>query len=171
MEWPISQRVTDPRASSQQEAGHALAKHVSRGEHLDTKVTELGLVLLATSENELEQAAFALQQIVPDLILGKPQLNYIYGEQLLEPFAVARVKIPKESTAGVLADLLTRRAKLRSEVESNGYVTLEVEMPMSELFGYSTTLRSLTQALGSFDQSFSGYGPSPSVDGTDHVGV
>ena len=171
MEWPISQRITDPRASSQQEAGHALAKHVSRGEHLDTKVTELGLVILATSENELEQAAFALQQIAPGLILGKPQLNYIYGEKPLEPFVVARVKIPKKSTAGVLADLLTRRAKLKSEVESNGYATLEVEMPMSELFGYSTTLRSLTQALGSFEQTYSGYGPSPSVDGTDHVDV
>lgn len=171
MEWPISQRITDPRAASQQEAGHALGKYVSRGDHLDFKVTELGLVVLATLEQELEQVVFALQQKVPDLIVGKPQLNYIYGEKVLEPFVVALVKVPKQSSIDVLADLLSRRATLKNESELNGLTALEVEVPMSEMFGYSTSLRSLTQGLGSFEQTFSGYGPAPSTGGSNYANV
>ncbi len=168
MDWPISQRITDLSASSQQETGHSLSKHVPCGDKVGTKVTELGLVILATSEFELEQAVFTLQQAVPGLMVGKPQLNYIYvdGDKFLEPYSTVIVDVPEESAAHVLADLLSRRARLESEIKLNGLVTIKAEAPMSELFGYSTSLRLLTQSRGSFKQTFSGYRSGPSMDGT-----
>lgn len=171
MDWPISQLITDPGASSQEEAGHALSKHVPSGDQVGSKVTANGLVVLATSEDELERAAYTLQQVVPGLKLGKPQLNYIFGNPLLEPYATVLLEVPKEFAARVLDDLLSRRAKPKSETESNGLVRIEAEVPMCELFGYSIKLRIITRSSGSFKQTFSGYKPVPLVDGTDYAGV
>lgn len=98
----------------------------------------------------------------------KPQLNYIYvdGDKFLEPYFTVIVDVPEESAAHVLADLLSRRARLESKTKLNGLVAIKAEAPMSELFGYSTSLRSLTQSRSSFKQAFSGYRSGPSMDGT-----
>ena len=169
MDWPISQLITDPLASSQEKAGRALSKHVLCGDQISTKVTENGLVVLATTEDNLEQAAFALQKVAPRIKLWKPQLNYIFGSPMLEPYAMVFLEVPRESAARVVDELLSRRAKLRSEAESSGLVKLEAEIPMSDLFGYSTILRHITRSTGSFKQVFSGYKPVPVIDGTDNA--
>lgn len=169
MDWPISQLVTDPCASSQEKAGHALLKHVPCGDKVGAKVTANGLVVLATTEDELERAIDTLQQVVPGLKLWKPQLNYIFGNPLLEPYAAVVVEVPRESAARVLDDLRARRAKLKSETEYNGVVRVEAEVPMSELFGYSTSLRSITRSSATFKQEFSGYEPGPGINGTDYA--
>ena len=128
-------------------------------------------MILATSEIELEKAAYAVQQAVPGLRLWKPQLNYIFGNPLLEPYAVVFVKVRKELGPQVLNDLHFRRAELKSETESNGLVSIEAEVPMSELLGYSTMLHLISRSSGSFKQNFSGYRPGPVADDTDYVAV
>ncbi|QCX39017.1 elongation factor G [Aureibaculum algae] len=82
--------------------------------------------------------------------------------KLLEPAQELTVKVPEEMVGNVMTDLQSRRSIIQS-VESNGhYQILKCIAPAAELFGYSTSLRSLTQGRASFSSKFSAYQPVPS---------
>ncbi|WP_117881126.1 elongation factor G [Aureibaculum luteum] len=81
--------------------------------------------------------------------------------KLLEPAQELTVKVPEEMVGNVMTDLQSRRSIIQS-VESNGrYQILKCIAPAAELFGYSTSLRSLTQGRASFSSKFSAYQPVP----------
>jgi elongation factor G len=81
---------------------------------------------------------------------------------LLEPIMALEVLIPREYLGDVLGDLTARRAKIRGVQELTGNaVTIEAEVPLAEVFGYATALRSLTQGRGSYTMRPSHYEPVP----------
>jgi elongation factor G len=84
------------------------------------------------------------------------------GMILLEPIMALEVLIPREYLGDVLGDLTARRAKIRGVQELTGNaVMIEAEVPLAEVFGYATALRSLTQGRGSYTMRPSHYEPVP----------
>ncbi len=81
---------------------------------------------------------------------------------LLEPIMKSQVMIPSEFLGDVTGDLNSRRAKITAmEERSNNIRIVNAEVPLAEMFGYVTNLRSLTQGRGNFSMEFSHYGEAP----------
>lgn len=80
---------------------------------------------------------------------------------LLEPILKVVVTIPDEYMGDVIGDLNRRRGRILGMNPLNGTQEVTAEVPMSEMFKYATDLRSMTQARGSFKQSFERYEEVP----------
>jgi elongation factor G len=82
---------------------------------------------------------------------------------LLEPVMHIEITIPDEYMGDVMGDMNKRRGKiLGSEPLTGGGQKVLAEAPQSELFDYAVTVRSMTQARGSFEMRFERYDPMPS---------
>jgi len=83
---------------------------------------------------------------------------------LLEPIMKVAVSVPDEYMGDVMGDMNKRRGKiLGMEPQANGGQKLMAEAPQAELFDYAITLRSMTQARGSFTMSFDRYEEVPAL--------
>ncbi|TMR94525.1 elongation factor G [Nonomuraea basaltis] len=80
---------------------------------------------------------------------------------LLEPVAEVTVTVPEESAGGVLGDLAARRGRVSGSTARAGTVVITATVPLAELFGYATRLRSRTQGRGTFTTRPGGYAPAP----------
>jgi elongation factor G len=80
---------------------------------------------------------------------------------LLEPIMRVAVETPSEFQGTVLGSLNQRRALIQSTSEDGVFSTVEAEAPLSEMFGYSTALRSSTQGKAEFTMEFSRYSVVP----------
>lgn len=74
---------------------------------------------------------------------------------LLEPIMDAEIFVPEAFLGDVIGDLNSRNGKIESIDHKAGLQTVKVTVPMSRMFGYSTTLRSATQGRGTFTMQFS----------------
>ena len=83
--------------------------------------------------------------------------------RLLEPIMRVVVETPAEFSGSVLGTLMQRRAMIVGSQEDGGLVRIEAEVPLAEMFGYSTTLRSSTQGKAEFSMEFSRYLPVPAA--------
>ncbi len=81
--------------------------------------------------------------------------------RLLEPIMKVVVEGPAEFSGAVLGTLMQRRAMIVGSQEDAGLARTEAEVPLAEMFGYSTTLRSSTQGKAEFTMEFSRYLPVP----------
>ena len=81
---------------------------------------------------------------------------------ILEPIMKVEVVAPNEFQGGVFASINQRRGLIVSSTEDNAMCTVLAEVPLSEMFGYSTVLRSLTQGKGEFTMEIGKYGRVPS---------
>jgi len=80
---------------------------------------------------------------------------------LLEPVMEVEVETPEEYVGDVIGDLNSRRGKIMG-MENKGVITVvKAYVPLAEMFGYATTLRSLTQGRGTFIMKFSHYEEVP----------
>jgi len=80
---------------------------------------------------------------------------------LLEPIMEVEVETPDEYVGDVIGDLNSRRGKIMG-MENKGVITVvKAYVPLAEMFGYATTLRSLTQGRGTFIMKFSHYEEVP----------
>jgi elongation factor G len=80
---------------------------------------------------------------------------------LLEPVAEVTVTVPDDAVGGVLGDLAARRGRVSGSVTRGGTAVLTATVPLAELFGYATRLRSRTQGRGTFTTRPTGYAPAP----------
>jgi elongation factor G len=82
---------------------------------------------------------------------------------LLEPIASLKVLVPDKFTGDIMGDLNKRRGRvLGMNPVSGGKQEIVADIPMSELYGYSTDLRSMTGGIGDFSYAFSRYEQAPS---------
>lgn len=162
MDWPLQQLVSDPSAASQHDFAHRLKVAVVGGKDISVRPTQAGLLVLGTSELALERAVSGLLAESPGLLVGKPQVNYIPGEVWLEPVCRVTVEVAATSLARVAEDLRQRRAEISSSSTVGERSVLEAEIPMAELFGFSTSLRALSQGSGLYREEYLGYKPSGS---------
>ena len=83
------------------------------------------------------------------------------GPQILEPLMKVSVEGPSEFQGGMTGILMQRRAIIIGTTESEGFSRVEAEVPLSDMFGFSTILRSATQGKAEFTMEFSRYAPLP----------
>jgi len=81
--------------------------------------------------------------------------------RVLEPIMRVAVEGPTEHAGGVLTTLMQRRGAIIGQQESSGMTITEADVPLAEMFGYATTLRSATQGKADFTMEFSRYLPVP----------
>jgi len=80
---------------------------------------------------------------------------------LLEPMMKVQVITPPNFLGDVNGDLNARRGKIEALTERVGINVIDVKVPLAEMFGYATNLRSMTQGRGSFTMEFSHYEEVP----------
>ena len=80
---------------------------------------------------------------------------------VLEPIMKLEVSAPEEFQGTVIGQINQRRGLIIGTETDAGYVTIESEVPLSEMFGYSTDLRSVTQGKGEFSMEFAKYSQVP----------
>ncbi|WP_405917910.1 elongation factor G [Streptomyces sp. NBC_00728] len=81
---------------------------------------------------------------------------------LLEPVAEVTVTVPQDAVGGVLGDLAARRGRVSGSLTRVGASVITATVPLAELFGYATRLRSRTQGRGVFTTRPTGLAPAPS---------
>jgi len=80
---------------------------------------------------------------------------------LLEPVMSVEVVVPDEYMGSVNGDLISRRGRLEGMEMKGGTQIIKSMVPLSEMFGYATELRSRTQGRGSFTMHFARYEEAP----------
>jgi elongation factor G len=81
---------------------------------------------------------------------------------ILEPVMKVEVETPTDFQGTVQGDLSSRRGLLLGTDMRDDYTVVLAEVPLSEMFGYSTDLRSATQGKAGFSMEFASYRPVPS---------
>ncbi|MCE2646358.1 MAG: elongation factor G [Burkholderiaceae bacterium] len=82
---------------------------------------------------------------------------------LLEPIMAVEVETPEEKMGDVMGDLSSRRGVIQGmdDIAGGGGKAVKAEVPLAEMFGYSTTLRSLTQGRATYTMEFKHYAEAP----------
>jgi len=80
---------------------------------------------------------------------------------ILEPVMKVSIEGPSEFQGNVMASINQRRGLITSSTEDGVFTTIEAEVPLAEMFGYATTLRSLTQGKAEFTMEFVKYAKAP----------
>jgi len=81
--------------------------------------------------------------------------------QLLEPLMAVEIVSPEEYMGNVNGDLSARRGMINELEDSPGGKVIKAEVPLSEMFGYSTSLRSASQGRANYTMKFKKYAPVP----------
>ncbi len=80
---------------------------------------------------------------------------------LLEPIMRVEVTVPEDYMGDVIGDISSRRGRIEGSEDVNGTKLIRAFVPLAEMFGYSTTLRSKTQGRGAYSMFFSTYEQVP----------
>jgi elongation factor G len=131
---------------------------IDKGRKIGAPVVDVRVVLndgkshtVDSSDIAFQEAARAAWREAYDR--GKPRV--------LEPIMRVAVEGPTEHSGGVLTTLMQRRGAIIGQQESGGMTITEADVPLAEMFGYATTLRSATQGKADFTMEFSRYVPVP----------
>ena len=80
---------------------------------------------------------------------------------LLEPMMKVEVEVPEDYLGSVIGDLSSRRGQIEGQSVDDGLSKVQAKVPLAEMFGYATQLRSMTQGRGIFSMEFSHYEEVP----------
>jgi elongation factor G len=80
---------------------------------------------------------------------------------LLEPMMKVEVEIPEDFLGSIIGDLSSRRGQVEGQSVDGGQSKVQSKVPLAEMFGYATQLRSMTQGRGIFSMEFSHYEEVP----------
>ena len=83
------------------------------------------------------------------------------GPVLLEPIMAVEVTAPSEYLGSVMGDISSRRGMIEGQEERGNAVSVQASVPLSEMFGYATDLRSFTQGRGNYTMQFDRYEAAP----------
>lgn len=80
---------------------------------------------------------------------------------LLEPMMKVEVEVPEDFIGNVIGDLNARRGHIEGQETEQGIAKVSAKVPLAEMFGYATDIRSKTQGRGIFSMEFSHYAETP----------
>ncbi len=80
---------------------------------------------------------------------------------LLEPMMKVEVEVPEDFLGSIIGDLSSRRGQVEGQSIDDGLSKVKSKVPLAEMFGYATQLRSMTQGRGIFSMEFSHYEEVP----------
>jgi len=81
--------------------------------------------------------------------------------RILEPVMKVSVEGPTEFQGAIYKTLMQRRGNVLGSTEDGGFARVDAEVPLAEMFGYSTDLRSATEGKAEFTMEFAKYAPAP----------
>ena len=131
---------------------------MSRGVIAGYPLVDLSVTLYDGSFHEVDSSEIAFQ------IAGSQALQEGVKKAqpvLLEPIMRIEVVTPEEFMGDVLGDLNSKRAHIKEMSDRAKMKVIDGEVPLAEMFGYSTSLRSMTQGRASFTMEFSHYAEVP----------
>jgi elongation factor G len=121
-------------------------------------VTDLRASLLEANYHEDDSIAIAYKIAAS---LAFKQAGEKAGPVILEPIMKLEIVTPDEYVGGLVGDINARRGRIEAiEIKGSSRV-LRAFVPLAEMFGYATILRTITQGRGSFSLEFSAYEPTP----------
>jgi len=91
------------------------------------------------------------------------------GPILKEPIMDVEVVTPEDYAGDVMGDLSRRRGKIQHMDERGGAKVIRAHVPLSEMFGYATQLRSMSQGRASYTMQFYAYEPAPKSEADDII--
>ncbi len=80
---------------------------------------------------------------------------------LLEPMMKVEIEVPEDFIGNVIGDLNSRRGQIEGQETEQGVAKVSAKVPLAEMFGYATDIRSKTQGRGIFSMEFSHYAEVP----------
>jgi elongation factor G len=80
---------------------------------------------------------------------------------LLEPIMAVEVETPENFMGNVIGDLMARRGVLQGQEDVAGTMVIKAQVPLAEMFGYSTAMRSLSQGRATYTMEFKHYSEAP----------
>ncbi len=133
---------------------------VKKGDLIGFPVTGVRVVLNDGQYHEVDSSDNAFQAAA----IGAFRQVYAKAKpQILEPVMKVSVEGPTEFAGAVFGSINQRRGIIVSSIEDGNFSRVDAEVPLSEMFGYSMQLRSLTQGKAEFTMEFLKYGRVPSA--------
>ncbi len=131
---------------------------LEKGRKVGAPVVNLRAVINDGNSHTVDSSDVAFQEAARGAWRGA----YERGQpRVLEPIMRVAVEGPTEHASGMLTTLMQRRGTIIGQQENGGITLTEAEVPLAEMFGYATTLRSATQGKADFTMEFSRYLPVP----------
>jgi len=127
---------------------------MEKGRLIGFPVTGIRVVLTDGQSHSVDSSDMAFQTA------GRKAFRDVYGKArpiVLEPVMKLEVESPGEFQGAVLKTVMQRRGTVVGTTEEDGFCRLEAEVPLAEMFGYATDLRSCTQGKAEFTMEFSRY--------------
>jgi elongation factor G len=121
-------------------------------------VVDLTVALFDGSFHEVDSSEFAFK-IAASMALQDAAKRG--GLVLLEPVMSLEVMIPSDFLGDVIGDLSSKRGRIEETEDRMNLKIIKAKVPLEELFGYATTLRSLTEGRGTFTMEFDAYEEVP----------
>jgi elongation factor G len=132
---------------------------ISKGRLIGFPVTGFRVVINDGAAHSVDSSDNAFQAA------GRGAFRAVYSSarpQILEPIMKVSVEGPLEFQGAFVRTVMQRRGVIIGTTEEEGFVRVDTEVPLAEMFGYSTDLRSSTQGKGEYTMEFAKYSPVPS---------
>ncbi|HBI13921.1 MAG TPA: elongation factor G [Desulfobulbaceae bacterium] len=133
-------------------------KSLDKGKLTGSPITGVRVVINDGSSHAVDSSDIAFQLAA---IGGFKEGFSKAGPVIMEPIMKVAVEGPSEFQGAVMGSINQRRGIIVGTFEEGNYTVVEAEVPLSEMFGYSTVLRSLTQGKAEFTMEFSTYKQVP----------
>jgi elongation factor G len=127
---------------------------VEKGRLIGFPVTGVRVIVNDGQSHSVDSSDMAFQ------IAGRKAFREAYPKAkpvVLEPVMKLEVESPTEFQGAILKTVMQRRGTVVGTTEEDGFCRLEAEVPLSEMFGYATDLRSCTQGKAEFTMEFARY--------------
>jgi len=121
-------------------------------------VTDLRASLLEANYHEDDSVAIAYKIAAS---MAFKQAGEKAGPVILEPIMKLEIVTPDDYVGGLVGDINARRGRIEAIEMKGSSRDLRAFVPLAEMFGYATVLRTITQGRGSFSLEFSAYEPTP----------
>ncbi len=133
-------------------------KCLDKGELIGAPVVDITCSIVDGSSHAVDSSDIAFQLAA----IGGFKEAYMKAKPVvLEPIMKVGLEGPAEFNGAMLGTLMQRRGIVIGSSEQDGFAQIEAEVPLSEMFGYSTTLRSATQGKAEFSMEFAKYSVAP----------
>lgn len=132
---------------------------MSKGQLIGAQIVGVSVTINDGSAHAVDSSDVAFQEAAR----GAWRTNYHRAKPaILEPIMKVEVEGPAEFHGNIVGTIMQRRGMILGATESDGYSRVEAEVPLSEMFGYATVIRSGTQGKAEFTMEFSKYDKVPS---------
>ncbi|MFT5316585.1 MAG: elongation factor G, partial [Candidatus Krumholzibacteriia bacterium] len=132
---------------------------VPEGQYIGAPVQGLTVLLTDGNSHAVDSSDMAFQTACRAAF----RTFYAKGKPVaLEPLMLVSVEGPTEFQGDIIKTIAQRRGVIVGTTEDEGFVRVDANVPLAEMFGYATVLRSSTQGKAEFSMEFASYSPAPS---------